>query len=122
MSTATVAQNETGLAMLIPIFETARLILRGVTAADAPAYEKHFVDWVVISHLGQVVPWPYPPGGVRTYIETAILPKQGKDKWVWGIFRKQDPMEIIGVVDLWRPHAPKIAASGWHDSSGAKGT
>ena len=40
----------------LPIFTTERLILREVTEADAPAYEKHFVDYEVISQLASVVP------------------------------------------------------------------
>lgn len=44
----------------LPIFTTERLILREVTEEDAPAYEKNFVDYEVISQLASVVPWPYP--------------------------------------------------------------
>jgi ribosomal-protein-alanine N-acetyltransferase len=93
--------------MQITPLETERLILRGVTEADAPAYEKHFVDWEIIGQLGAVVPWPYPRDGVRDFICNRILPEQGKDKWVWGIFRKEDPTGLIGVVDLWRHGRPE---------------
>jgi RimJ/RimL family protein N-acetyltransferase len=43
----------------LPVFTTERLILREVTEADAPAYEKNFDDYEVISQLASVVPWPY---------------------------------------------------------------
>ena len=32
----------------LPIFETKRLILRAVEESDAPAYQKHFVDYEVV--------------------------------------------------------------------------
>ena len=52
----------------LPVFTTERLILREVTEADAPAYEKNFVDYEVINQLASVVPWPYPAGGVLDFI------------------------------------------------------
>jgi RimJ/RimL family protein N-acetyltransferase len=93
--------------MQIATIETTRLILRGVTEADAPAYERHFIDWEVIRQLGSVVPWPYPAGGVLAFIRDRVLSEQGRDKWVWGIFRKEQPTELIGVVDLWRQARPE---------------
>lgn len=91
----------------LPLFETDRLILRGVTEADAPAYKKHFVDYDVISQLAATVPWPYPENGVQDFIQNQIMPKQGIDKWVWGIFLKENPDELIGAVDLWREGTPE---------------
>jgi RimJ/RimL family protein N-acetyltransferase len=93
--------------MSVPELRTARLLLRGVTERDEPSYRKHFVDYEVIRHLSAVVPWPYPENGVRDFIRDVILPQQGKDKWVWGIFRHEAPGELIGVVDLWRPGHPE---------------
>lgn len=95
----------------LPVFETERLMMRGVTLADAPAYARHFVDYAVVSELAATVPWPYPEGGVADYITTQILPHQGKDKWVWGLFLKDKPddlpEELIGTVDLWRACTPE---------------
>jgi len=91
----------------IPTFTTARLILRAVTEADEPAYTKYFVDYDVVSPLSSVVPWPYPANGVMDYLQTMILPHQGKDKWVWGLFLKSNPDELIGCVDLWREGKPE---------------
>ena len=90
-----------------PVQITERLLLKAVAETDIPSYEKHFVDYEVIRHLASVVPWPYPENGVRDFIKENILPKQGKDKWVWGIFLHQYPDELIGVVDLWRPGKPE---------------
>lgn len=91
----------------IPIFQTERLILRGITEADAPSYEAHFADYDVISELTRAVPWPYPKGGVLEYFKTQIFPKQGMENWVWGICLKDKPDEIIGAVGLWKSGKPE---------------
>ncbi len=91
----------------LPTFITERLILREVTEADAPSYEKNFVDYEVISQLTAAVPWPYPEGGVLDYLRTQIFPHQGKDRWVWAIFLKENPEEAIGCIDLWREAKPE---------------
>ena len=85
----------------IAALTTARLILRGLTAADIPAMQKNFADYEIISHLAARVPWPYPEGGARDFIE-GLLPVQGKNRWVWGLFLKTAPEETIGNVDLRR--------------------
>lgn len=92
---------------MIPTFETKRLILRGIQLSDAESYEKHFVDYEVIQHLSSAVPWPYPQGGVHYFLEKIILPSQGKDRWTWGLFLKENPEELIGCVDLWREPRPE---------------
>lgn len=84
-----------------------RLILRPVEDSDLPSYEKHFVDYEVIRHLSAIVPWPYPENGVRDFLENVIKPNQGKNKWVWGIFLKENPAELIGIIDLWREGKPE---------------
>lgn len=93
--------------MTLPVFETERLILRGVTLEDEAAYKKNFVDYEVIRHLAAAVPWPYPENGVSDFIKNGILPQQGNGRWVWGIFLKTNPSELIGVVDLWRDGKPE---------------
>ena len=93
--------------MDIPEFTTKRLILRGVVEEDAPSYTEHFVDYEVIRNLAAVVPWPYPDNGVLEFIRNTILPHQGDNRWSWGIFDKQNPLELIGVVELWRPGSPE---------------
>jgi len=49
---------------LLPTFATERLLLRAVAPTDIPCYEKHFIDYEVISHLSSAVPWLYPQNGV----------------------------------------------------------
>lgn len=93
--------------MILPTFETDRLILREVSIDDEPSYRKNFIDYEVIRHLSAAVPWPYPEDGIKGFIQGYIIPNQGKDQWVWGIYLKSDPHELVGVVDLWRPGRPE---------------
>lgn len=93
--------------MVLPVFETPRLILKAVTLQDVPTYQKNFADYEVIRHLSAVVPWPYPENGVLDFLNAHIFPNQGKDVWMWGIFLKSHPEEIIGVVHLWRQGRPE---------------
>jgi len=86
----------------LPVFETERLILRGVTERDIPAYERGFVDYEVIRYLTRLVPWPYPEGGVTDYFMNKLLPRQGNDVWVWGIFLKENDTKLIGAIELRR--------------------
>ena len=90
----------------LPTFETERLILRGITEADTPAYEKHFVDYAIISQLDSAIPWPYPQGGVLDWIRTHIVPNQGSELWAWGIVLKAQPAELIGCIELLRQGKP----------------
>ena len=93
--------------LAIPKFETPRLILKGIQLADARNYEKHFVDYEVIRHLSSLVPWPYPLGGIEAFLRDVVLPVQGVSRWLWGIFLKENPGEVIGCVDLWREGRPE---------------
>ena len=91
----------------IPTFTTNRLILRDLTTADIPSYQKHFSNYRVISHLSSVVPWPYPESGVSDFLNQFIFPNQGKDRWMWAITLKSNPNEVIGCIDLWREGRPE---------------
>lgn len=90
----------------VPTFYTKRLIVRELVESDAPSYNKYFVNYEVIRHLGGHIPWPYPNDGVINYIRSDILPHQGKDKWVWAIALKETPDELIGVVEFLRKPSP----------------
>lgn len=92
---------------IIPVLTTERLILKPVTIEDLPSYKKHFIDYEVIKFLSAAVPWPYPDNGVEFFLNHLVLPRQGKDRWCFGIFLKTNPDEIIGVVDLWREPVPE---------------
>ncbi len=95
------------MVQIIPTLETERLLLKPVTIDDAPAYKKHFVDYEVTQYLSANVPWPYPDDGVEFFLNNIILPRQGKDRWCFGIFLKCNPIELIGCVDLWRESVPE---------------
>jgi [ribosomal protein S5]-alanine N-acetyltransferase len=95
------------MTMTLPTLSTDRLLLRAVTLYDIPAYQKHFVDYEVIQYLSAAVPWPYPEDGVEYFFNQLILPRQGIDRWCWGIFLKSHPEELIGCVDLWREPRPE---------------
>lgn len=92
---------------LIPTFETKRLILKDISEKDIPAYQKHFVDYEIVSQLSSAVPWPFPADGIENFVINMILPHQGLDRWFWGIFLKENPEELIGGVDLWRNPRPE---------------
>ncbi len=91
----------------VPTFETDRLVLSPVTLDDVDAYERHFVDYEVIRFLSAQVPWPYPEGGVETFLREHVLPRQGDDDWMWGIRLAANPSALIGVVHLWREGRPE---------------
>lgn len=91
----------------VPTFTTDRLILRELRISDVPAYEHYFVDYNVISQLSSAVPWPYPKGGVASYLASTVTPEQGKSRWDWGIFFKEKPEELIGSIGLWRVGTPE---------------
>lgn len=91
----------------LQIFETDRLILKQVSDCDFINWQKNFVDYEVIRNLSSLVPWPYPDNGVETFYKTTILPSLGINRWLWGIFLKENPGELIGCVDLWREGRPE---------------
>ena len=91
----------------VPTLKTSRLVLRMVRLEDSPSYQRNFSDYEVIRYLSHLVPWPYPEDGVYGFLKDIILPPQGKDRWTWAIFLKEEPEEVIGVVDLWREGRPE---------------
>ncbi len=91
----------------IPKLETNRLILRSIEDRDIPSYQKNFVDYEVIRFLSATVPWPYPENGVEFFIHNILRPGEGKDRFNWGIFEKDNPDELIGVVNYWRQGRPE---------------
>ncbi|SDM00635.1 Protein N-acetyltransferase, RimJ/RimL family [Pedobacter steynii] len=91
----------------IPTLKTERLILKGVSMEDVPSYTRYFVDYDVVRYLSAEVPWPYPENGVKDYLEHIVLPQQGDGHWVWGIFLKEQPDQLIGTIDLRREGKPE---------------
>ena len=91
----------------VPTFETERLVLRAPGLDDVAAYTRHFVDYEVVRHLAAHVPWPYPEDGVRDFLVERVLPRQGRDRWFWGLFPRERDDELIGAVELWTPGDPE---------------
>lgn len=91
----------------LPQFTTDRLFLRAVTLEDAESYEKSFNDYEVIQHLSHFVPWPFPKGGVKDFLEKIVMPDLGTKRWLWVIFEKEKKDEVIGCIDLWRKGKPE---------------
>jgi len=82
-----------------PVFATARLHLRPLAEADIPAIQQQFADYEVIRHLSPQVPWPYPEDGARDFVCNAVLPAQGKDRWVWALCLAERPGTLIDMFD-----------------------
>lgn len=91
----------------VPTLSTKRLVLTPVDESMAADYERNFVDYEVVRHLSSGVPWPYPIGGILEYLKKSVVSQQGRGRWVWGLFLKSAPAEMIGVVDLWREGRPE---------------
>ena len=86
---------------MIPLLETARLLLKPVELADAEQVQRLFAQWEIVRYLNAVVPWPYPADGALTYIRDTALPAIAKGElWYWTIRRKAAPAEIVGAINL----------------------
>lgn len=84
-----------------PTLETARLILRPVGMADAPAVQRLFPQWDVVRYLDAGVPWPYPDNGAERHLRDLVLPRTERGEgWCWAIRPKSAPQPLIGLVDL----------------------
>jgi len=90
-----------------PVFQTLRLLLKFPDPAHLSTYSENFVDYEVLRFLSSRVPWPYPEKGVWDYFETHIFPTQGKDRWLWALYMKEDPESPIGAVELGRLTTPE---------------
>ena len=67
--------------MDLPIFETERLILKGLSIEDAPYYQKHFAGYEMIQHLSNRVPQRFSEDGALKFIKDFVLPNQGNGRW-----------------------------------------
>jgi len=92
-------------ALHVPTLQTEQLWLRSVSELDIPAYERYFIDYEVVRFLSRRVPWPFPEGGIRAHLERLAAKPEG-ERFSWGIFRKQAPLECIGTIDLFQPGIP----------------
>ena len=86
--------------MKVQTLETKHLILKELTLEHEADYFEGFVDYEVIRHMNGLVPWPYPEDGVREFLESKVLPHQGKTIWQWGIFLQDNPDKLIGSITI----------------------
>jgi RimJ/RimL family protein N-acetyltransferase len=84
-----------------PVLKTPRLILRPVRRKDAPVIQRRFPHWDIVRYLNAQVPWPYPPDGAASHLETCLAEMERGEKAHWAIIPRSGPADLIGVIDLW---------------------
>ena len=88
---------------MVPVLETARLLLRPLALADADQVQRIFPQWEIVQYLNASVPWPYPADGVLTYYRDQALPAMERgEQWHWTLRLKANPERIIGAISLFR--------------------
>jgi len=86
---------------MIPILQTARLILRPMELADAEQIQILFPHWDIVRYLTAQVPWPYPPDGAYQFCRNVALPAMERgDAWHWMLRLKTAPTQVIGSIGL----------------------
>lgn len=88
---------------MTPPLETRRLWLRPLELADAVQAQPLFAQWEVVRHLGNQVPWLYPPDGVYKFYRDVALPQAERGEgWHWTLRLKTEPDRLIGCITLVR--------------------
>lgn len=86
---------------MIPEGQTERLLLRPIALADAEQIQQIFPHWEIVRYLQTRVPWPYPAGGARQYIEQIALPAMARgEAWNWTLRLRSHPEQIAGNLEL----------------------
>lgn len=86
---------------MIPEGVTARLVLHPLALEDAGQIQAIFPQWEIVRFLDARVPWPYPAGGARHFIEQIELPAMARgEAWSWTLRLKTHPGEVIGNLEL----------------------
>lgn len=78
--------------------ETARLLLRPLTAADAPAIQARASDYA-IAHITLAIPHPYPDGAAETYIHRQETQFQVGRSLTFALTLRQAETENLGVAE-----------------------
>ena len=69
--------------------------------SDAAQIQKLFPHWEIVRYLRNVIPWPYPPDGARTFLRERALPAMARgEAWHWTLRLKTAPRQIIGFISL----------------------
>lgn len=97
---------------------TNRLLLCPLELADAEQIQVLFPHWEIVRYLKNVVPWPYPADGARSFCEEIALPQAARgEAWHWTLRLKSAPEQVIGVINLRagkRNHRGFWLGLGWH--------
>jgi RimJ/RimL family protein N-acetyltransferase len=89
--------------MTFPSLETARLVLRPLTLADAEQTQILFPHWEVVKFLHARIPWPYPADGARQFYQQIAIPAMARgEQWTWSLRLKTAPDRLIGSISLMR--------------------
>ncbi|WP_039056202.1 GNAT family N-acetyltransferase [Enterobacter sp. Bisph1] len=87
--------------MATPELDTARLLLKPLTSADAAQIQCVFPRWEIVRYLIASVPWPYPQGAAQHYVDNvALAASRAGEGWFWTLRRKAEPDTLIGVICL----------------------
>jgi RimJ/RimL family protein N-acetyltransferase len=86
---------------MTPEIFTERLLLKPLERRDADAIQTAFPRWEIVRYLTAAVPWPYPEGAAKDYIDNVALPaaREGRG-WSWSLRLKEDPEVLIGLIEL----------------------
>jgi [ribosomal protein S5]-alanine N-acetyltransferase len=98
-----------------PTILTERLVLRPLALSDAPAIQRHFNNWNIISNLATVVPWPYPDDGAETFIKQHFEKiAAGEEIYQWVLVLQSGDGQPIGNIHF-RPRvdSPKGNRGFW---------
>lgn len=99
--------------MQTPVLETPRLMLRPIALSDAPAVQKHFNNWKIISQLSTVVPWPYPNDGAIEFIQSQLPLIAAGEKHIWVLVPKIGADEAIGLLEFRISNSQKGSRGFW---------
>lgn len=86
------------IAAKIPMIETARLRLRAMTLADAPAVAASCAPWDVVRYTSGI-PHPYPDNGAAGFIENTRRDWDSGAKLIFGVAEREND-RCIGQVGL----------------------
>ncbi|ENF7815520.1 GNAT family N-acetyltransferase [Enterobacter soli] len=88
--------------MTTPTLKTERLLLKPLTAEDAPQIQRLYPRWEIVRYMVATVPWPYPDNGAENYVNNVALPDVEKGvAWFWTLRRQEAPDELMGLICLY---------------------
>ncbi|HIC2037293.1 GNAT family N-acetyltransferase [Enterobacter soli] len=88
--------------MTTPTLKTERLLLKPLTAKDAPQIQRLYPRWEIVRYMVATVSWPYPDNGAENYVNNVALPDVEKGvAWFWTLRRQEDPDELMGLICLY---------------------